>query len=123
MPSAFWSPCQTRLHLAPAAITLGMPVTVTSLGGGGVGKVLWAFPVCGTRERNSTSTGRNRVIGDMFDVIPLCLVYLAYERHRMGRRDRSCILDWSVCRAAVRETSAVSTRGRGRLALQEPPRR
>ena len=39
MPSAFSLPCQTRVHLAPSAITPGMAVTVTSFAGAGWGKV------------------------------------------------------------------------------------
>src|SRR2546425_1071519 len=38
MPSALSGPCQTSFHLAPAAITPGMPVTVTSFAGAGCGK-------------------------------------------------------------------------------------
>src|SRR6185503_10878854 len=38
MPSALSGPCQTSFHLAPAAITPGIPVTVTSFAAVGCGK-------------------------------------------------------------------------------------
>ena len=50
MPSALSGPCQTSFHLAPAAITPGMAVTVTSLAGAGCGKFRAppAFRCCAT---------------------------------------------------------------------------
>src|SRR5580658_3641911 len=64
MPSAFSLPCQTIVHLAPASMTPGMAVIVTSFGSGGTGKVLWAFP-CWIRDRNRAARGSSRKIGDI----------------------------------------------------------
>src|SRR5580698_970984 len=64
MPSAFSLPCQTGVHWAPASMIPGMAVIVTSFGGGGTRKVLWAFP-CWIRDRNRAATGRSRKIEDI----------------------------------------------------------
>src|SRR6476659_1462174 len=47
MPSALSGPCQTSFHLAPAAMTPGIPVTVTSFAGVGCGK---GFRCCAPRS-------------------------------------------------------------------------
>src|ERR1700735_4138764 len=81
MPSAFWSPCHARVHLAPASITPEIAVMMTSRGGAGWGNVRWAF-ACWTTTSWTTNWVRGRInrrrrrkFGDMmmlyrFDIAP-----------------------------------------------------
>src|SRR5580658_9551215 len=88
MPSAFSLPCQATVHLAPASMTPGIAVIFTSFGGGGIRKVLWAFP-CWIGERNRAAMGRsrrNRRIGGIFMLYRFAVLFLCCKRAGGGHR-------------------------------------
>src|ERR1700689_3946313 len=84
MPSAFSLPCQTSFHFTPASMIPGIAVIVTSLGGGGCGKVLGA--VTGWDRANP----RERA-----DLMGGCVVEVMMLLYRVGitlreRRSQEC---------------------------------
>src|SRR5579863_236543 len=84
MPSAFSLPCQTRSHFAPASITSGIAVMVTSCGGEGVGKFLCA--ASGLKERTDT---RKSCLGRDIKTILSCVTASPGVREGAGGRHRA----------------------------------
>src|SRR5580698_577788 len=87
MPSAFWSPCHARVHLAPASITPGIAVIVTSRGGAGWGNVRWAF-ACWTNTglHDRVNRRRRRRFGDMMMLYRLDIAHWRGKGAEVGHR-------------------------------------